>query len=389
MGPRNPKFSNVDADQVATDEDGNEVLAEDQVWFSGSSPVMELVTQFPEISEDGRSVTLTFDSVRSDWLMDMQFPPVAAHAVAGIALDIADAQEAKDALVAAFRDNDSAALNKIAGVWNTGFNFTSMPSDPRVHLSTGPFILDEFVENQHLTLVRNEAFDWGNVPAVDQVTFRFTEDPMAAITALQNGEVDIISPQSSVDVLKTLAGLDGIEYETGVEATWEHVTLMHNYGGPFDAATYGGNVDVARLVRQAFLQTIPRQQIIDTLITPLQDDAAIRNSFNFVPGAPATTRPWPATGLTSSSVTPRRRPSCSSRRVRCTPGCPRRSTCASSSVPRTSAAPTSSSSSRLRPRRSASTSSTAATTTGARSSSPATVRSTPRSSGGSPPARCC
>ena len=288
-GAQNPKFNTV-AEADTVDADGNPVeLAADQVFFSGTSPIQELVSTFPEISEDGRSITMSFDSIRSDWIFGFQTMPVSAHAVASLALDIEDPQEAKDALVAAFRDNDTATLAKIAPVWNEGFNFTSMPSDPRVFLSTGPYILDEFVENQFLTLVRNEKFDWGTKPAIDQVTFRFTEDPMAAITALQNGEVDLISPQSSVDVLQTLAGLSGIEYTTAPEATWEHVTLMHNNNGPFDAATYGGNVDVARLVRQAFLMSIPRQQIIDTLITPLQNDAAIRNSFNFVPGAPGYT----------------------------------------------------------------------------------------------------
>lgn len=283
-GAQNPRFNTTEQEY---DEDGNPLpIADDQVWFSGTGPIMEAVSEFPEISEDGRSITMTFDEVRSDWLMGLTFTPVAAHAVADLALDVTDPQEAKDALVAAFRDNDTATLAKIAPVWNEGFNFTSMPSDPRVHLSTGPYILSEFVENQHLTLVRNEKFDWGRVPAIDEVTFRFTEDPLAAITALQNGEVDLISPQSSVDVLQTLAGIDGIEYSTGVEATWEHVTLQHANGGVFDPATYGGDAEVARLVRQAFLLSIPRQQIIDTLVAPLQEDATTRNSFLFVPGAP-------------------------------------------------------------------------------------------------------
>ncbi len=283
-GAQNPRFNTTEQEY---DDEGNPLpIADDQVFFSGTGPIMELVSQFPEISEDGRSITMEFDSVRSDWLMGIEMTPVAAHAVADLALDIPDAQEAKDALVAAFRDNDTAALSKISDTWNNAFNFTSMPDDERLFLSNGPFILSEYVENQHLTLVRNEDFDWGHVPNVDEVTFRFTEDPLAAITALQNGEVDLVSPQSSVDVLQTLAGIDGIEYTTGVEATWEHLTLMHDNGGPFDAATYGGDAEVARLVRQAFLLTVPRQQIIDTLVAPLQEDATVRNSFVFVPGAP-------------------------------------------------------------------------------------------------------
>ena len=285
-GAQNPKFNTVAGGDLERDADGNEVVPTDAVWFSGTSPIMELVSQFPEISEDGRTVTMVFDETRPDWMMGLGMPPVAAHAVADIALGKPDAAEAKDALIAAFHDNDKATLAKIAGVWNTGFNFTSMPDDPRLFLSTGPYILNEFVENQHLTLVRNEKFSWGPIPAIDEVTFRFTEDPMASITALQNGEVDLIAPQSSVDVLQNLANINGVTYVTDIEGTWEHVDLTFNNGGPFDPATYGGNAEAARLVRQAFLMSIPRQQIIDTLIHPLQSDAAIRNSFLFVPGAP-------------------------------------------------------------------------------------------------------
>jgi peptide/nickel transport system substrate-binding protein len=56
-------------------------------------------------------------------------------------------------------------------------------------------------------------------------------------------------------------------------------------GGPFDAKSYGGDAAKAKKVRQAFLKTIPRQEIVDKLIKPLQDDAVIRESNVFVPGS--------------------------------------------------------------------------------------------------------
>ncbi len=284
-GAQNPKFNTIDG--VEYDDEGNPLpVADDQVFFGGTSDVMGLVSQFPEISEDGRTLTLTFDGEQSDWLMALGPTTVAAHATAGIALDIEDPQEAKDALVAAFRENDTAALAKIADTWNNGFNFTSMPSDERMFLSTGPFVLGEFIENQHLTLVRNELFDWGPIPHVDEITVRFIGESMAQVTALQNGEVDLISPENTADVMKTLGTVDRISYVATPEAVWEHITLMQNNYGPFDPATYGGDAEVARLVRQAFLAAVPRQQIVDTLITPLQPDATMRNSFAFVPGAP-------------------------------------------------------------------------------------------------------
>src|SRR5690606_31941401 len=117
-------------------------------------------------------------------------------------------------------------------------------------------------------------------------TIRYTEDPLASVTALQNGEVDLIQPQSSVDVISTLEGIDGIEYTTQEEGTYEHVDVIFNNGGPFDPASYGGDEETARLVRQAFLLSVPRNEILEKLILPLNPDAQLRNSHTVVPGAP-------------------------------------------------------------------------------------------------------
>ena len=271
------------------DEDGNLIpIPDDQVFFSGTTPHMGLITEFPEISDDGRSITVVWNETRSDWLFGFDaLPPVSAHAVAMMALGIDDPMEAKDALVAAFRDNDTAALAPISQVWNTGFDFVSMPSNPLVHLSSGPFVISEFEEGQYLILSRNPLYTWGPIPIVDEIIVRFIADANAMVTALQNEEVDLIAPQMTPDIILALEALDpeDVTFSTGVEATWEHITLVQNNAGPFDPATYGGNAEVARLVRIAFLQLIPREQIVNTLIRPLQANAEVRQSFNFVPSS--------------------------------------------------------------------------------------------------------
>ena len=63
--------------------------------------------------------------------------------------------------------------------------------------------------------------------------------------------------------------------------------MIFNNGGPFDPATYGGDEDKARAVRQAFLLSVPRAEILEKLIVPLQEDAVARNSHTVVPGSPA------------------------------------------------------------------------------------------------------
>ena len=283
-GPQNDNF---DTSEGTFDEEGNLQATEDGVYFDGSSVAMTLISEFPEIGDDGRSVTLKYDSPRSDWEVSFQPSPIAAHAVANLALGIEDPEEGKEAIIDAFQNNDTAALAKIANVWNTGFDFTSLPSSELLYLSSGAYVMSEYVENQYLTVTARDDYDWGPKPKVESITIRYTEDPLASVNALQNGEVDLIQPQSSVDVIETLEGIDGIEYQAEEEGTYEHVDVIFNNGGPFDPATYGGDEDKARAVRQAFLLSVPRAEILDKLIKPLNPDAEMRNSHTVVPGSPA------------------------------------------------------------------------------------------------------
>ena len=69
-------------------------------------------------------------------------------------------------------------------------------------------------------------------------------------------------------------------------ATYEHIDLAQNNGGPFDPAAYGGDAAKALAVRQAFLHAVPRQDIVDRLIIPLNENAEVRNAQAAVPGEP-------------------------------------------------------------------------------------------------------
>jgi peptide/nickel transport system substrate-binding protein len=285
-GAQNDAFDNVEPEyDPETGDITNQDALDAGVYFDGSSVAMNLISEFPEISEDGRTVTFTYDQPRSDWEASIGMG-VPAHVVAAHALDIADPAEGQQAIIDAFRNNDVAALSPIARFWNSGFDFTSLPDDPSLYLSSGPYILNEFVENEYLTLVRNPDYTWGPIPSVDSITIRYTEDPMASVTALENGEVNLISPQSSVDVLAALDLIENVTYVAEDEGTYEHVDVIFDNGGPFDPAAYGGDEAKALAVRQAFLTCIPRQEIIDKLIIPLNPNAEIRQSYNVLPGAP-------------------------------------------------------------------------------------------------------
>ncbi len=262
-----------------------DAFPEDVVYFdSGATPGSRfaLVTQTPQVGDDGRSVTLTYDEPFVDW--ELAFATLGtvlpAHVVAKHALGIEDAQEAKDAVVSAIEDEDQEALAKLSAFWNSGFNFTSLPEDEDLLTASGPYQITDFEADQYITLKANPEYKGDNAPNIEEITIRFIPDALAAVQALENGDVDIISPQATADIKTALDGLDNITVETGLEGTYEHVDLQ------FDQGKNPENIFSKPEVREAFLKTIPRQEILDTLIKPIiGDDATLRGSQIFVPGA--------------------------------------------------------------------------------------------------------
>jgi ABC-type dipeptide transport system, periplasmic component len=263
-----------------TDPDTGEFTEDyptDVVYFDGAIGAgLERVVETPELGDDGRSITLTYDSQFVDW--ELAFPQgLPAHVVAKNALGIEDNAEAEQALIDAIVDNDREALAAISSFWNSGFNFSEMPSDPELVLATGPYVITDFVADQYIELTANEAYKGDHTPQVQTVTVRFIPDPLAAVQALENGEVDVIQPQATADVADALAAIDGITVLGGYEGTYEHIDLQ------FDQSKSGHFNNP--LIREAFLKTFPRNQIVENLIKPLQADAEVRNSQMFLPGA--------------------------------------------------------------------------------------------------------
>lgn len=278
---------NDNADKISEDEEtGDKEVAEGQVFFDGVKPGMALVTEVPEVSENNKEMTVTYSKPYADWqyAFDPLTPP--AHITAMKALEVDDADEALTTLEAALKSGDRAVLSPVSDFWNTGYNTTKMPDDKSLVVSSGAYIIDDWKENQYVTLKLNPDYTWGPKPTIETVNVRFNEDPMAQVQALQNGELDLIQPQSSTDVLEAVNGLDGVKVITGPEGTYEHIDITFDNKGPFDAATYGGDNAKANKVRQAFLLTVPRDEILTKLIKPLQEDATVRDSVAIVPGAP-------------------------------------------------------------------------------------------------------
>ena len=176
----------------------------------------------------------------------------------------------------------------------------------------GPYNLVDFTDDGTMTFEANPDYTWGPQPHVQTIVYSIIGDPTAAVQAMENEEIDIIQPQATADILTQLEGIAdrGVEVIQDDGATYEHIDLAQNNGGPFDPAAYGGDAEKALAVRQAFLHAVPRQDIVDRLIIPLNENATVRNASPRCRVSRSTTSWSPRTAPTS---TPRPTSSCPSR----------------------------------------------------------------------------
>jgi peptide/nickel transport system substrate-binding protein len=280
------------SDDVTTNEDGTVSTGDDQVFFNSGAVAdtrLGLVTKTPEIGDDGRSLTYTYDQPYVDWeVATGNGVGVSAHGTTQLAFpdENLSPEDAKKKLITAIQGKDPKVLAPVSKVWNDGYRYSDMPSESQKVLADGQYVISDLKAEQYITLTANPEYTGSKKPKYEKITVRFIADPQAQIQALSNGEVQIASGQPTADLLQQVQGLSGIEYKGQAEGTYEHVDLQVTNGGPFDASKYGGDAEKAKLVRQAFFKTLPREEILDKLIKPLQEDAELRNSNVFVPGTP-------------------------------------------------------------------------------------------------------
>ena len=253
--------------------DDGKIASGTQLFDVAGSTAGVNTTEVPVVSDDKLSLTLTYGTPFVDWnLLQLIDEPV--HVVAdkaGVTVEeLITAITTTPKGDAAAPVTPNPTIKAAADFWNTGFDVTSLPDDPSLFLASGPFIVDEWAPTQSVTLKRNDKYTGDLKPAYDEMVVRFIGDSNAQVTALQNGEVDVINPQASEATLETLEGLSGIQVLQGAQLAYDHVDLK--FDGVFaDAA-----------VREAFLKTIPRERILASLITPINPEAQVLNSQVYV-----------------------------------------------------------------------------------------------------------
>lgn len=237
--------------------------AETPLFDSISFEQGKYIPEAPEGEADGKEFTVTYPEPYADWeiLISTALP---AHIVAK------EAGMSFEELVTAAKEKDVEALTPAAEFWNDGWDFSpgELP-DASLVPSMGPYKFKDggWQAGQSITLEANPEY-WGAPAATKELVLRFA-DPKTHVQALQNGDLDVIEPQATVDTLQQLEGLgDDVNVQTGDQLTWEHVDYNRGEGSVF--------ADSPEL-REAFALCLPRQQIVDNLIKPIYADAQVMN----------------------------------------------------------------------------------------------------------------
>jgi peptide/nickel transport system substrate-binding protein len=178
---------------------------------------------------------------------------------------------------------------------------SELPGDDdvrRAPLGWGPFIVDEWVRGDHLTVVRNPHYFRASegLPYVDRLTFRFTADAAQMVTAVLSGECHLSTRDVELDTLLPLLmraedqGL--VRVISGPGGEWEY--LMFGIPSP---SNDGGSGFLAQTdVRRAMTRCIDRQAIVEEIV---HGHSVIPDSY-LPPEHPL----YPEGGLTESSYDP-------------------------------------------------------------------------------------
>ena len=134
---------------------------------------------------------------------------------------------------------------------------TSWVNGPTV--TGGPFKIGTIdAANKLVTLVRDDNFKGERKAKLDQISWQTIEDPSAAATAFNDGQLDVIDASNqaiySVVVDKSGEGTD-FELRSAAGPNWTHLTLN---GKP-------GNILEDQNLRQAFTLAIDRKSIFQAL----------------------------------------------------------------------------------------------------------------------------
>ena len=246
----------------------------------------------PIVSADKMSVTFKYKQKFPDWWLSViGARPVHALTLAAegkTELQSVSANEAaRDRWYAAFKAKDTDLLTKIGTIWSTGYNspdVNAATTNPLLWVGNGGFNVVSAIKGQSVTLKANPLYNSGPKVSGDikNIIQKFVADGNPVVQALGNGEVSLYSGQQTADGVAALKKLAGVTTIGGLGGAYEHVDLRSGAysgaGGSPYTGLFAGNGQKATDLRRAFLLCVPRQEIVEKLITPINSEIPVLRS---------------------------------------------------------------------------------------------------------------
>lgn len=139
-------------------------------------------------------------------------------------------------------------------------------------IGTGSFSMLEYRQGEFVRLAANQDY-WAGAPNVDEVIFQTIENPDARVTALRNGDVDMITEMPNT-AIATLQGDANVEVVTGDPLSPSLSDIFFNIVPedlcPAEDGVCSGHPALRDLqVRTALAHAIDKQQLIDVALLGL------------------------------------------------------------------------------------------------------------------------
>lgn len=250
---------------------------------------------------DNNYVAFLYSTLPADW--EYRTPmPFPVHAMSMYSKGLTNLKDSPEYLVAALRektyffdaftnmnvDKNIDALKQIGAVWNSSYNISRIGSEtnPLLLVCNGAYQVNEAgnTPEKNVRLVRNEKYS-GTAPKIKEIIFGHYPDGTQAEQALDRGQIDILGLQNTSDSVGKFSNKPGIIVVTGDLPYMEHFDIRVGSSSPNwnSAKPLQGSSVQARELRSALLMALPRQEIVDQVIKPVNRLATVPESLLVLP----------------------------------------------------------------------------------------------------------
>lgn len=233
----------------------DDVDAEPLTVFDSVASGLRDSVQVTAYDEFERWIEVRFIRPVADWrtALDVAVP---AHVAGGLAFDLEDPMEAKQAVITAIDERDEDALATLAEVWNTGFELPRGSGEvpPELLLSSGPYRIEEVdrsrTDAQAVHLVVNNEYEGFPTPELERISL--TPMPASDPLAELGRSVDVVQVEPTDDNWEAIRDLERVDYGVSTTHTgsmW--ALLLHVDRGEF--AWFSA--------RETFLRAVPQADV--------------------------------------------------------------------------------------------------------------------------------